>query len=57
MKKHSQQVSIGYNARLAVIILWGPRMDLPSNGYPKRSPGVWDGSLRAHGGDRNIGTP
>ena len=22
-------------------------MDLPSNGYPKRSPGVSDGSLRA----------
>ena len=45
VRKYSQQISIGYNARLAVIILWGPRMDLPSNGYPKRSPGVSHGSL------------
>ena len=45
VRKYSQQISIGYNARLAVIILWGPRMDLPSNGYPKRSPGVSNGSL------------
>ena len=45
VRKHSQQISIGYNARLAVIIVLGRRMDLPSNGYPKRSPGVSDGSL------------
>ena len=41
VRKHSQQISIGYNARLAVIILGGPRMDL----YPKRFPGVSNGSL------------
>ena len=45
VRKHSQQISIGYNARLAVIMLRGPRMDLLSDGYPKRSPGVSNGSL------------
>ena len=45
VRKHSQQISIGYNATLAVIVLRGPRMDLLSDGYPKRSPGASNGSL------------
>ena len=45
VRKDSQQISIGCNAVLAVIILRGPRMDLLSDGYPKRSPGVSKGSV------------